>query len=91
MNKEELDILNDVLYSESSWYVYDYQGFDYETIFPIIEKLIRINKEQEDRIDKAIEYITTEQLYTNYQWGKSLYAKILKDLLEILKGDNNDK
>lgn len=35
-------------------------------------------------IKEAREYITTEQLYTNYQWGKSQYAKILKDLLEIL-------
>ena len=38
------------------------------------------------RIDKAVDYITTEQLYTNYQWGKSQYEKILKDLLNILQG-----
>lgn len=38
------------------------------------------------RIEKAIDYITTEQLYTNYQWGKSQYVKILKDLLNILNG-----
>lgn len=43
-----------------------------------------------DKIDKAIEYITTEQLYTNYQWGKSQYAKILKDLLEILKREDKE-
>lgn len=50
-----------------------------------IEQLENIRKE-------AIEYITTEQLYTNYQWGKSQYVKILKDLLNILnKGDNNGK
>ena len=47
-----------------------------------VEQLENIRKE-------AIEYITTEQLYTNYQWGKSQYIKILKDLLNILnKGDN---
>ena len=42
------------------------------------------------RIDKAIEYITTEQLYTNYQWGKSQYVKILKDLLNILQGKSDE-
>ena len=42
------------------------------------------------RIDKAVDYITTEQLYTNYQWGKSQYAKILKDLLNILNGDEDE-
>ena len=46
-----------------------------------VEQLENIRKE-------AIEYITTEQLYTNYQWGKSQYVKILKDLLNILnKGE----
>ena len=46
-----------------------------------VEQLENIRKE-------AIEYITTEQLYTNYQWGKSQYIKILKDLLNILnKGE----
>jgi hypothetical protein len=47
--------------------------------------------EYKKRIDKAIDYITTEQLYTNYQWGKSQYQKILKDLLNILKGDDKDE
>ena len=47
----------------------------------INEKLLQ------SRIDKAVEYITTEQLYTNYQWGKSQYTKILRDLLNILNGD----
>ena len=47
-----------------------------------VEQLENIRKE-------AIEYITTEQLYTDYQWGKPQYVKILKDLLNILnKGDN---
>lgn len=45
-----------------------------------------VEEELQQRIDKAIEYITTEQLYTNYQWGKSQYVKILKDLLDIIKG-----
>lgn len=50
-----------------------------------IEQLENIRKE-------AIEYITTEQLYTNYQWGKSQYVKILKDLLNILnKGSENNE
>ena len=45
-------------------------------------------KELEQKIDKTIEYITTEQLYANYQWGKTQYEKILKDLLKILGGNN---
>ena len=49
-----------------------------------VEQLEIIRKE-------AIEYITTEQLYTNYQWGKSQYVKILKDLLNILnKGSDKE-
>lgn len=59
--------------------------------FKKYDALEKINQEQaleiarlKEKIEKAIEYITTEQLYTNYQWGKSQYAKILKDLLEIL-------
>lgn len=47
--------------------------------------------ELQERIDKAIDYITTEQLYTNYQWGKSQYEKILKDLLNILQGVGKDE
>lgn len=43
------------------------------------------------RIDKAVEYITTEQLYTNYQWDKSQYIKILKDLLTILQGESHEE
>ena len=48
-------------------------------------------KDYKSRIEKAIEYITTEQLYTNYQWGKSQYVKILKDLLNILQGVGKDE
>ena len=51
----------------------------------------KVEEELQQRIDKAIEYITTEQLYTNYQWGKSQYEKILKDLLEILKGSDKSE
>ena len=51
---------------------------------------IERNDLKQDRIDKAIDYITTEQLYTNYQWGKSQYEKILKDLLNILQGEDNE-
>ena len=48
------------------------------------------NKQLKDRINKAIEYITIEQLYTNYQWVKSQYEKILKDLLKILGDKENE-
>lgn len=49
-----------------------------------IKFLYQENQSLRTQRDKAIDYITTEQLYTNYQWGKTQYAKILKDLLEIL-------
>lgn len=52
----------------------------------LIESLYNITKQN----NKAIDYITTEQLYTNYSWGKSQYAKILKDLLNILKGEDKE-
>ena len=59
---------------------------EHKTTYEIWKKDIYLYNSMVDRIDKAIEYITTEQLYTNYQWGKSQYVKILKDLLDILKG-----
>lgn len=55
-----------------------------------IIRLSEENKILKDRIDKVIDYITTEQLYTNYQWGKSQYVKILNDLLKILRGKDNE-
>ena len=47
-------------------------------------------KQKESIIKEVREYITTEQLYTDYQWSKSQYEKILKDLLEILDKENKD-
>ena len=45
----------------------------------------------QERIDKALDKITTEQLYTNYSWGKTYYAQLMKDLRNILEGKDNDK
>lgn len=50
----------------------------------------KVEEKLQQRIDKAIEYITTEQLYTNYQWGEEFYSQLLKDLLNILKGSDKE-
>lgn len=86
MIKEELDILNDFLYSESSWYVYDYQGFAYETIFPIIEKLIKINKEQEEVLDKIKEKVNQYDFILGYceNYDEDNYT-LKEDILELLE------
>ena len=44
------------------------------------EYMYNANIELLEKKDKAIEYITIEQLYTNYQWVKSQYEKILNYL-----------
>lgn len=41
-------------------------------------------------IDKAIEYIETIQFITQ-PYGKTLMQQMVNDLLEILKGEDNDK
>ena len=63
----------------------------YESTLKDLDIAVKNKIDLENIRKEAIEYITTEQLYTNYQWGKSQYIKILKDLLNILnKGDNNE-
>lgn len=61
-----------------------------DEIMSLRDELIETPKEREleERIDKAIDKLTTEQLYTNFTWGKSFYSKLFKDLIEILKGDD---
>ena len=54
------------------------------------KKLWLDKQELQYRLDKAIDKLTTEQLYTNYTWGKSFYSKLFNDLLDILRGDNNE-
>ena len=76
-------ILNDNIYVMST--LYDESA---EVISIMLDSLQQKIEQLENIRKEAIEYITTEQLYTNYQWGKSQYVKILKDLLNILnKGE----
>ena len=88
MTKERLKEIKDSIDFQKQYTIY--KGFDMDLLQEEIDLYEEVIKLQE-RIDKAIEYITTEQLYTNYQWGKSQYSKILKDLLEILRGEVNEK
>ena len=44
MNKEEIDILYSFANDEDCRYVYDWQGFNYEEICHLIDKLIKENK-----------------------------------------------
>ena len=58
----------------------------------LLEQKIREKDKEIERLHSIIkevrEYITTEQLYTDYQWSKEQYKKILKDILEILDKEN---
>lgn len=48
------------------------------------------NKQLKEKIDKVIDKLTTEQLYINFTWGKSFYVELFKELLRILKGEENE-
>ena len=94
MDKEEIDILYSFANDEDCRYVYDWQGFNYEEICPLIDKLIKENKKYKEIINKATEYIK-ERFYFNEETGEySLLHTIdkdnIKELLDILKGDNNE-
>ena len=65
MNKEEIDILYSFANDEDCRYVYDWQGFNYEEICPLIDKLIKESKKQKEVIDKAIEYIEKDYYSKN--------------------------
>ena len=57
MNKEEIDILYSFANDEDCRYVYDWQGFNYEEICPLIDKLIKENQKHKEIVDKAIEWV----------------------------------
>lgn len=89
MDKEEIDILYSFANDEDCRYVYDWQGFNYEEICPLIDKLIKENKKYKEVIDKATEYIK-ERFYFNEETGEySLLHTFdkcnVKELLDILK------
>ena len=51
------------------------------------EKVLRIYDEKQDKIDKAIEYIEEVQ---NFPHTNINQHKDMKELKEILRGDNNE-
>ena len=48
MNKEEIDILYSFANDEDCRDVYDWQGFNYEEICPLIDKLIKEDKKYKE-------------------------------------------
>lgn len=53
------------------------------------EELIAENEELKERIDKAIQYIKYNATSNYFDNEKNIFRRE-KDLLEILKGDNNE-
>ena len=92
MDKEEIDILYSFANDENCRYVYDWQGFNYEEICPLIDKLIKENQKYKEVIDKVSSQI---KLYGKYNGEKctrgfSMMTADFNKLLDILKGVNND-
>lgn len=93
MNKEEIDILYSFANDEDCRYVYDWQGFNYEEICPLIDKLIKENKKYKEVIDKAIKHVNKyESIKAFYEYidedGYDEYnddEDFKKELLDILK------
>ncbi len=77
MNKEEIDILYSFANDEDCRYVYDWQGFNYEEICPLIDKLIKENKKYKEIIDKVKKRLL-DLSYLNDEL-------IDRELLDILK------
>ena len=80
MNKEEIDILYSFANDEDCRDVYDWQGFNYEEICPLIDKLIKEDKKYKEVIYKAIEF-------TNKNWGTwcTHHLEYMTELQNILK------
>lgn len=99
MNKEEIDILYSFANDEDCRYVYDWQGFNYEEICPLIDKLIKENKELKEDINKYIrlgykhlqeqnnklEERIDKAIDKLYCWGEALNPEFQKIMLDILK------
>ena len=90
LSKEEIDILYSFANDENCRYVYDWQGFNYEEICPLIDKLIKENKKYKEVIDKLSSQI---KLYGKYNGEKctrgfSMMAADFNKLLNILKEVN---
>ena len=88
------EILEDFINNENTEYCYDWQSFDYETILPCIEQLLKNDNNLQFKIDKAIEYIDKHfqddegivcKITGEYEAERN--EKFIKELLDILKED----
>ena len=82
MNKEEIDILYSFANDEDCRDVYDWQGFNYEEICPLIDKLIKEDKKYKEVIDKAIEQINDYKIYCENNKGFTEYTDIEIEAIE---------
>lgn len=83
MNKEEIDILYSFANDEDCRDVYDWQGFNYEEICPLIDKLIKEDKKYKEIVDKAIEWVKDWTHGANDWFEEDSKPS---ELLDILKG-----
>ena len=92
MNREEIKaMIKDCVYSEDGiTYMSDKQ---YNNCINIIEQLQQENQKLKERIDKAIEYINSNDIevlkYHDIPSETSSYEIVTVDLLKILRGESN--
>lgn len=87
MKDIEIKILKDFIYNDDTEYCYDWHGFDYKTIFPIIEKILNEYKKQKEVIDKANKYLHIRGIQqwsngTHYRGLDGLQVQVLEDILK---------
>lgn len=82
MNKEMLDILNDLSKKPTTGLALQIMELSSENL--ILEQQV---KEQKEVIDKAIDKIEYYSKYCGYDGTTTIHDKELKELLDILKGE----
>ena len=68
MDKEEIEILYDFANNDNTEYCWDWQGFDWGTICPLIDKMIKENQELKDRISEVKWKPIEEYQKPKYDW-----------------------
>lgn len=64
MTKEELLILRDFIDNEDTQYCYDWQGFNWEIILPLIDKLLKETEQLKAELEamKELEDLTEDDI-----------------------------